>query len=66
MDIASMNGGPIYRKFSTGSGFTSDSWSVTNEWGPPDLIFAGKFNANSLADIASMVRVQPGALMKLQ
>ncbi|MDJ0908194.1 MAG: VCBS repeat-containing protein [Woeseiaceae bacterium] len=66
-DIASAYGSTVYMKLgrpgsittsplgATGPGFTSTAWDgASNEWGGGDYTFAGDFNGDGRADIASM------------
>jgi RHS repeat-associated protein len=54
MDIASASGGNVYMKLSTGSGFNSETWPVSNLWGSSDYTRAGDFNGDGLMDIVSV------------
>ena len=56
-DIASASGGNVFMKFGgptvwTG-GFTSATWTVTNQWSTGPYTKVGDFNGDGLADIAS-------------
>lgn len=52
-DIASANGGNIFMKLSTGSGYTSATWPAANAWGGPEWTWAADFNGDGRTDIAS-------------
>jgi RHS repeat-associated protein len=52
-DIASAYGGNVYMKLSTGSGFTSQTWTVPAAWGEAGYTWLGDFNGDGLSDIAS-------------
>ena len=52
-DIASAVGGSIRVHLSTGSGFSSQIWNVTNEWAIGAWTRVGDFNGDGKDDIAS-------------
>ena len=52
-DIASAVGGSVRVHLSTGSGFSSELWGVTNEWASGAWTRIGDFNGDGMDDIAS-------------
>jgi hypothetical protein len=56
-DVASAGGSNVYMKFGgpsvESSGFTSATWTVSNQWGQGAYTKAGDFNGDGLTDMAS-------------
>jgi len=52
-DMASANGGSVYMKLATASGFTQQTWTVPSQWGGSGYTWVGDFNGDGKADIAS-------------